>query len=71
MSGPFIYVAVAVEYKEWNQEQEVFTDIDKAMAFAKEEFESGNYERVYLKAFESNGDGTHTQTDSTCLRREW
>ena len=67
MSSMFIYVVVSIESKEWKQEQKVFTDLDKAMAFAKEEFESGYYERVYVRTFESNGDDTYTQTTITRL----
>ena len=63
----FIYVVVSVETKEWKQDQEVFTGYDKALSFAKEEYESGNYEYVYMKTFESQGDDTYMETTSVRL----
>lgn len=68
MSSMFIYVVVSVEAnKEWNQDQEVFTDYDKALAFAKEEYESGDYEYVFMKTFESQEDGKYVETTSVRL----
>ena len=47
----------------------MFTDFDKALAFAKEEFESGSYDYIDVKTFESQGDDAYVETTSVRLER--
>lgn len=64
----FIYVVISVEdYGNTNRDYEVFTDYDKALSFAKEDRESGNYDYVDVKTFESQRDGKYTETTSVRL----
>ena len=51
----YMYILVTSEYgKSWNQEQQLFFDLDKAIETANNEVEAGSYYEFIVKKYELN-----------------